>query len=523
MRASNSNRIMWAKGGRIVALTASAVALAACAEQVQAQTPSAPAAQTPATPGTPASPNTAAPPIAGLPTNAVSDASAKGPYDVIIVGAGMAGLTAAKTLRHAGRKVLVLEATNRIGGRGHVDATSFKVPLDLGGAWIHGAGANPLTPIINGMGFKRQETNLFTWPNYFTKDHWATPAEQQSLKKAFEAFEESLAESAAPDKPGVAPKDDAASNHLPKGPNKELIGLVASNAGPLESGAELSKTSSIDAAQFASGDDDFLERGYGEFVVAWGQEVLPSVRLDSPVTKISYEDPKKVVVETKKGEQFEGRKVLVTVSTGVLASTDDRNKITFQPELPADKRDAIKSLPMGLLNKVVLQFKTDAAPCGPKGTKLVNAWVLFDGPGAEDMAFVLRPLGANIAVGFYGGDRAVELERKGKDAMVDVATKAMSKMCGRDLTSELEKSAVTMWNSNPWTFGSYSSAVPGAVARKVREKLAEPVKNVVYFAGEACYNATYNGSFAAAYNSALQAGYTMIDCLVREEKGEVCQ
>lgn len=450
-------------------------------------------------------------------------ATSVAPYDVIIIGAGMSGITAARTLRHSGRTVLILEATARIGGRGHADTTSFSVPLDLGGAWIHGAKTNPLTPIIDGMGFKRQATNLITWPHFFTQGHWATPVEQKALRKAFEEFEESLRLATEPDDPEVKPTDDAASNHLPKaGFSKELVGLVASNSGPLESGAELSKTSSIDAAGFASGEDDFLERGYGEFVVAWGQEILPYVRLESLVTKVSYDDPKKVVVETKKGERFEGRKVLVTVSTGVLASTDARNKLTFQPELPADKREAIQSLPMGVLNKVVLQFKTAAAPCGPKGTKLVNAWVLHDGLGAEDMAFVLRPLDANIAVGFFGGNRAVELERQGKDVMIDVATKAMSQMCGRDVKSELDKTGVTMWNSNPWTFGSYSAAIPGAVNRRVREKLAEPIRNLVYFAGEACDNVTYNGSFAAAYNSALRAGHRLVDCLAHEDKGEAC-
>lgn len=230
-----------------------------------------------------------------------------------------------------------------------------------------------------------------------------------------------------------------------------------------------------------------------------------------------------MVVETKNGGRYEGRKILVTVSTGVLASTDDRNRIVFEPELSADKRDAIKSLPMGLLDTVVLQFKDDAALCRPNGKQLVNTWVLYDGPGNDDMAFVFRPLGAPMVLGFYGGDRAADLEKQGKEAMIQAAIKALSAMCGKDVRPDLDATAATMWNANPWTFGSYSFALPGMVAKRARERLFAPIDHTVYFAGEAAYNATYNGSFAAAYNSALMAAHSILACLVQEDRGANCQ
>src|SRR5262245_60311188 len=83
-------------------------------------------------------------------------------YHVIVVGSAMAGLTAGKTLKHAGRSFVILEATDRIGGRGNTDTTPFSAPIVLGGAWIHNVRTNPLTPIILGSGYATQQTDVDT-------------------------------------------------------------------------------------------------------------------------------------------------------------------------------------------------------------------------------------------------------------------------------------------------------------------------------------------------------------------------
>src|ERR1051326_2478682 len=82
-------------------------------------------------------------------------------YDVIVVGAGIAGLSATRELQHLGRSVLILEANNRIGGRAYVGYIGDeKVPIDYGGAWIHGISTNPLTGMVGSMRFKRERTQL---------------------------------------------------------------------------------------------------------------------------------------------------------------------------------------------------------------------------------------------------------------------------------------------------------------------------------------------------------------------------
>jgi monoamine oxidase len=449
-------------------------------------------------------------------------------YDVIIVGAGMAGLTAGKNLLHAGRSFVILEATDRIGGRGRTDATTFSAPIDLGGAWIHNVRTNPLTPVVTGSGYATQETDVDASHHLFFNHHFAGPQDRERFESITKAFEESLEASEG--------HDDAAANHLPQEepggrpvapgapPFEKLRELVALSSGPLESAVELEESSSVDAGAFLAGEDVLIRRGYGTFVEEWGQEVLPEVRLSSPVTRIARDTRENggVTVETKQGDRFSGRMVLVTVSTGVLAA----GKIQFQPELPAAKIAAIRGLPMGLLDKVILEFSSPDVFPRQDGAPVENAWLLYGGDldrRDDDMAFVFRPMGTLIAIGFFGGKQAWELEKlpnHGHDRMIELALAAMSDMCSCDAGRALVKSRTTEWGADEWTLGAYSAALPGQAA--MRQKLAEPIDHQLYFAGEACDYSTYNGSFAGAYNSAVKSSYQMITCLRHQDRHEAC-
>jgi len=412
-------------------------------------------------------------------------------YDVIVVGAGLSGLTTAKDLIRARRSVLVLEATGRIGGRALTDG-SFPVPIDLGAAWLHGADANPLTAVADWLNFHRAPSNL-DGPVFIGNGRLAA-SEAKAFRAAYEKTEEAMAQARAEG------RDQAVSDFLPE--DQEYRALIAANIGPLESGAEAGKTSSADAAAFQADPDDFLSEGIGTFVARFGRDV--PVQLNTPVTAIRYGDELggEVLVEAGPGRSYRGRRVVITVSTGVLAA----RRIAFHPELPEWKWKAIHGLPMGLLNKIIFQFTGNAFP--GEGD---SEWVLYQRPGPPDghdsgvMAFVIKPLGANLAVGFYGADQARRFEALGDQAAIDHAKAALADMYGPGVVARIRDSAtkVTRWGQNPWTLGSYSAALPGA--SKMHAELAKPVADRVFFAGEAAGPPEFNGSLAAAYVAGLQA------------------
>ena len=524
-------------------------------------------------------------------------------YDAIIVGAGLAGLSAAKELTHLGRRVLILEANDRIGGRGFVGQIDTgkpgvpPVPIDYGGAWVHGVPTNPLTQVVDGMGYRRVRSELD--PPYYRDGKRASAEQMKLFDEATEEFEkaselaekaeeaeQALAESACasagriaegtmkpdelcqrlvramPDKQAarqlceetkrlptglavaqfcsdasssIRVTDDVSDDYLPRDPRfKDVLPLVIANAGPLESAAELNKTSAADAVQFASAEDDLLDAGMGAFVRKFG-EGLP-VCLNSPVTKIEYSDDGVKVHAAD--HTYEAADALVTVSVGVL----QKKRIEFAPPLPAWKQTAIETLKMGNMQKVIIPFRKDIFR-----DELPNSWVLAESTllpevkkFAEEkglpvydnrsvMAFVIKPLGANIAVAFFGGDwaKALEDECRGRehtsgprsksgcdDMAIRVSTNALSQIYGvREMADAIESSRihVTRWSLDETSLGAYSVPLPGfwdqreALRRPLHAGKNEQGPERVFFAGEAESRAIFNGSYAGAYETGIEA------------------
>ena len=509
-------------------------------------------------------------------------------YDVIVVGAGLAGLSAAKELQHLNRSVLILEANNRVGGRGYVAAIgSDNTPIDYGGAWIHGAPTNHLTSLVDGLGLQRARTELDL--PYYVNSEQASTDQKKVFDKAVEAYEDSvelaaksledqraLAEYACSEYQNhvsqrhicadlarripfsridvlsnlcrmrirtpeqfcaIADKDiritrDVAEDYVPHDTKfKDVLPLLIANAGPLESAAELNKSSAVEAAHFEAGEDDLIDKGMGAFVEKFG-DGLP-VCLNSRVESVEFSQQG---VEVTAGNRvFNGSVALVTVSVGVLKA----RKIAFHPELPERKLEAIKSLQMGNMQKVIIPFDEDIF-----STKLPNSWLVYEGDLPIDaldfarkenlplvggkrivMGFVIKPLDKNIAIGFLGGDWAKALEKRcegmetgsGKsnsecdNLSIAIIRSALSKMFGEERVNrsiQLEGIRLTRWSLDATSFGAYSVAEPGNWYQ--HEILAEPVKDAkdterLFFAGEGTARSIYNGSFPGAYESGLKA------------------
>ena len=509
-------------------------------------------------------------------------------YDVIIVGAGIAGLSAAKELQHLKHSVLILESNNRIGGRAYVGYIGDeKVPIDYGGAWLHGIPTNPLTPLVDRMGFQRIRTELDL--PYFINGKKASEQEKKTFDDAVEEYEQAvglaaksiedqhaLAEFACTEYKNHVPRkkicsdlerkipfgknshldglcrgpvhssaefcalakkdlrvtSDVAESYVPHaGEFKDIIPLLVANAGPLESAAELSRTSAVDGAHFAAGEDDLIDQGMGAVVQKLG-DGLP-VCLNSPVTEVDYSrDGVKV---SAGGRVFEGAAALVTVSVGVLK----KRKIAFKPELPKEKLEAIDHLQMGNMQKVIVPLKRDIFPQEAK-----NSWILYEGDLSGEaldfakkqglplvngtrvvMGFVIKPLNKNIAIGFFGGDWARALEKRCENMeqgsgirnpqcdnlSIAITKSALSNMSGEtEIDKDIQEQGIqlTRWSLDSTSFGAYSVAAPEGWYQ--REILAEPVddtkgKKRVFFAGEGTARAIYNGSYPGAYESGLKA------------------
>ena len=287
-----------------------------------------------------APPERSAPRYAGDADALPARCDGRGEHDVVVVGAGLAGLTAARELIRLGHEVLILEASDRIGGRGFAAPVGFgderRVPvaIDYGGAWIHGVPTNPLTALVDQLGFDRVRSELEL--PYYVDGRLASDEQQERFDTAYEVYEEALAraavrieweseratllcergealasgeltaeevcrEAVATDPPeqaaglcslvrGVAgaalvvddyctevdqrlrTTSDRASDYLPDEPElAEAAALVAASAGPLETATELERSSAYDAAGFFAGEDDLVEGGMGAFVEALGR------------------------------------------------------------------------------------------------------------------------------------------------------------------------------------------------------------------------------------------------------------
>lgn len=579
-----------------------ALLLAGCAH-----TAPAPATATPETPA-----------AAGPRALSGADCGRLSGYDAVIVGAGLAGLAAGRELTHLGRSILILEANDRIGGRGHVGwieaggAGAPPVPVDYGGAWLHGVPTNPLVGLVDRMGFDRVRSE-FEVP-YWVDGREATPEEDAELVEAFEEYEQALeramarieyehaaAEAACADgerieagdlaaeelcerlggeegagrtgenggagetagrlcrrareieggalepdrfcaeaRLALAVTSDVAADYLPQDERlADVVPLLAVSAGPLETAAELAASSAVDAGGFEAGEDDLVAQGLGTFVQEYG-EGLP-VCLRSPVTRIEYGEDG-VEVEAG-GRRYRAAQALVTVSVGVLQA----GGIAFEPPLPEWKRRAIEGLQMGHMQKVILPFAGEVLGDAPE-----NSWVLVETAvdpaerelarrrgspiadrGRRAMAYVLRPLGAEIAIAFYGGEwaRLFEGECAGEergsgprsaggcdDPAIDAAVRPLREIYGAEAIDGALLAGrvhVTRWSLEPHTLGAYSAARPGGWDQ--RAVLAEPVAAGpaesgplrLFFAGEACSRTIYNGSYPGAWETGLAAARAM--------------
>ncbi len=393
------------------------------------------------------------PAFAALPTNP----------DVIVIGAGSAGLAAAKTLVAMGKSVVVVEAADRIGGRAYTESTTFGVPFDQGCSWITAAN-NPYTKMAMDWGFELKD---HTSPGeaFFVGNRRANSAERKKYDNSWAKIQGALS------KAGRAGLDVSAASVLPDG--LEYSGISQSWIGPMDWGVDFKDLSTRDNWESADANPNYMvKQGHGTLVARLGKG-LP-VKLNARANKIDWSG-NGVVVDTEQGT-LRAKACIVTVSTGVLGA----GAIRFTPNLPAWKQQAIGDLPMGLLAKITLQF--DGERFGFTSDNWLTYWVPDEMP-AEVCYFLTWPFEFDLMIGFVGGAFGWELSKAGPETAIDFALGEVVKVVGSKARNHFVKGHLTGWAEDPLTLGAYAAARPGRY--DARAQLLRPLDDRVFFAGEA--------------------------------------
>ncbi len=418
-------------------------------------------------------------------------AQTSGDVDVVVVGAGAAGIAAARRLLSAKRRFVVIEAADRIGGRCVTDTKIFGVPFDLGAHWIHIPDANPLARLGAQSGL-----DIYMAPQgqrLRIGRRNAREGELEDFLATLVRANRAIAEAAR----GRA--DMSCAQALPKDfadwrPSVEFV------LGPFGCAKDLTEISAMDFARSAERDvDAFCRQGFGTLLAKLG-EGLP-VRTGTAVTRIDAGSRAGVEVETNRG-RFTARQAIVTVSTNALTS----GRIRFAPDAPKRQLDAAARLTLGSYDHVAIEF--DGNPLGLQSDELV----FEKASGNRTAAMLANVSRTSLCLVEVAGSFGKSLSAQGDAAMIAFALEWLSSLYGAEIRRAVKRTHATHWNKEPWTLGAFSAAPPGG--QGARRVLMEPVRDKLWFAGEAAHETLW-GTVGGAWESGERAADAVLKRLAK--------
>jgi len=440
----------------------------------------------------------------------------KGITEVVVIGAGVAGLACAQALCEAGLRVAILEARSRVGGRiWTVHPFLTNAPLELGAEFIHGL-PREVWQIVERAELQTQELT----PNQWRLEQARLAPARGSwdlIDSIFRRIDES-----APDQSFQEFLEHACAD-LPRHTRSEAATYVenfhACNA---------SRISAHALAQWHRSDRDIqghrgfrFPNGYEgllKALVGASKPDLLTVRLNTIVTQIAW-DPGTVEVTATLPDQHQPASIhadaaVITLPLGVLqARPGTSGAVCFRPEL-TEKADALKQLEMGAAIRLVLCFRR----CFWKDLKLMQSPM-------PDMCFLSSPeelfptwwlsvsAGSAMLTGWSGGVRAEQLSGRGDAAILERGLEALHHVFAvpvETLHDLVQEYFVHDWQSDPYCRGAYSYAL--ADSKEAAHRLAAPLRNTLFFAGEATDFSGHNGTVHGAIASGQRAATELLSC-----------
>jgi monoamine oxidase len=412
-------------------------------------------------------------------------------FDVLVVGAGAAGIAAGRKLAAAGKRFAILEASDHVGGRCVTDTTHFDLPYDLGAHWMHMPQTNPVARLAARTGLDvypapRGQTVRIGRRN-------ARTGELEYFLAALVRTNRAIAEAAR------GRTDISCLRALPDdlGEWRETISFML---GPFQSTMDLGEVSAVDFARSAERSSDaFCRQGLGALVAKLA-EGLP-VQVQNPVRQIKWGGERPIEVATA-NENLSAQAVIVTASTGVL----NAGRIAFDPALPKRSREALSQLPLGSYDHIMVEL-----PGNP--LNLQNDDLVFEKSVSTRTGAILANVGgSNLCMVDVGGSFGRALSARGEQAMVSFALDWLSSLYGGEVMKVFKRTHATRWNHEPWILGAASVAEPGGGG--ARKALMEPLRDRVFFAGEAMHETLW-GTVGGAWESGERAAAAVIEAASR--------
>jgi monoamine oxidase len=399
--------------------------------------------------------------------------------DIVVIGAGVAGIAAARRIIAANRKVVVVEAAGQIGGRCLTDGATFDVPFDRGARWMHNAETNPMVRLARNAGL----------------DVFPVPASQKirigrrnARAGETEEFLAALVRAnRAIDEAARGKLDTSCAAALPKDLG-DWAGTAEFVFGASFAGKDLRELSAIDKIRAQDRNAAIACRqGLGTLIARLADTV--PVALSTPASRIVWSN-RDVSVETQAGK-IAARAAIVTVSTNVLTA----GAIKFAPDPPKRVLDAAAKLSLGSYDRIALQL-----PGNPLG--LSRDEIVIEQSNSTRTGLLFANIGgSSLCTIDVGGSFGRDLSDQGERAMVAFAVEWLTKLFGSEAAAAVKKTSATRWNAASHVLGAMSAASPGG--QPSRRTLAEPF-GCVYPAGEATHETLW-GTVDGAWETGERA------------------